>query len=94
MFLFSASDADSRGKMAQDGQKTYLADLYENEASGEEAGVREPEIQKYNSSIHIEPTLTGSPKKVFTYYWRIPQVQYKLTGNKPTTKLFICRISG
>jgi len=72
-------------KNGQDGQRSYLADLYENEASGEETGIREPEIQKYNSSIHIETGMSGPPKKVFTYFWRIRQVHYKLTGNQTKT---------
>lgn len=53
-------------------------DLSEEDASG----VRDPEILKFNSSIHVETGVSGSPKKVFTYYWRIKDMDYKLAGER------------
>lgn len=82
-FVF-VSDPDKRpSKLVQDyvGGKGKSVEAEEEDVSEEDsAGPREPEILKYNSSIHMENSLSGPPKKVFTYYWKIRHIQYKLTG--------------
>lgn len=57
-----------------------MADVYENDAAEIGTGARDQEIEKYNSTIHIEPVMGGQPKKVFTYYWKIPNANFLLTG--------------
>lgn len=39
-------------------------------------GLRDSEIKRYNSTVHLD----SSGKNIFTYYWKVPSIDYKLTG--------------
>lgn len=77
----SGSDSDRRTPKTGETNKPQRNaepddDIFEDDL----ASPRDPEILKYNSSIHMETSLNGPPKKVFTYYWKIRHMHYKLTG--------------
>lgn len=43
---------------------------------------RQDEIDRFNSTIHIE-----NAKRVFTYYWKVSDMEYKLTSWGPRRSL-------
>lgn len=51
-------------------------------STDDSVGARDAEILKFNSSIHVETSLTGPSKKVFTYYWKITDMTFKLSCKK------------
>ncbi|XP_066995285.2 uncharacterized protein [Anabrus simplex] len=69
---------------AWDGENTTDAPETDDEDDdGDSEGPRAAELMRYNSTIHKE--LGGH--HVFTYYWRVRHMEYKLTGWDPRRSL-------
>ncbi|PNF21092.1 hypothetical protein B7P43_G05540 [Cryptotermes secundus] len=84
--LIQESNRNGRTSSTTFEQEEDAGATWEDEESSDEISEspRDVEVNRYNSSIHAEP-FPGQPyssarSSVFTYYWRIQGMEYKLTS--------------